>query len=216
MKNIGLWLLMFVVSWSALAQDERYFRQLFSGEILKSNEGNSAKKYSWNIHTPFYELDLNRDKLPENITFVKKDNEDYIEIFDSELKKVFSYRLENKGYGSDLYRIELKTLSADTVILLLYYYEGATKYINLQGTSRVYAITIDNNDLKSMTAFKGPSVFDEQKTFKGHYHKRNYEVYLEDLNKDSIKELIIKRRNVSNVFLYKGSGKWMTFSQVQF
>ncbi len=215
MKTLALWLLLFVVSWSALAQDERYFRQLFSGELLKSNEVVPPKKYTWTVHTPFYELDLNRDKVSESIAFAKKDNEDWIEIFDSDKKKLFSYRFENKGFDSDLYRVELKTLSADTVILLLYYYEGVSKYINFQGTTRIYAITIDNNDLKTMAAFKGPSVFDEQKTFKGHYHKRNYEVYLEDLNKDSIRELIIKHRNASNVFVYMGEGSWKTFNQNQ-
>lgn len=204
---------MFVVSWSALAQDERYFRQLFSGELIKSNEIVQPKKYSYLIHTPYYALDLNHDKISEHIAFAKKDNEDWIEIFDSEKKKIFSYRFENKGYDSDLYRIELKTLSAKTSILLLYYYEGVSKYINFQGTSRVYAITIDNDELKTMTAFKGPSIFDEQRTFKGHYHKRNYEVYLEDLDKNSIKELIVKHRNTSNVFVYKGEGRWMTFNQ---
>lgn len=206
---------MFVVSWSALAQDERYFRQLFSGELLKSNEVVQEKKYSYFVHTPYYALDLNQDGVSEHVAFTKKDNEDWIEIFDSEKKKIFSYRFENKGFDSELFRIELKTLSAKTAILLLHYYEGVSKYINFQGTSRVYAVTIDNKDLKTMTAFKGPSVFDEQRTFKGHYHKRNYDVYLEDLDHNLVKELIIKYRNTSNVFIYKGDGKWMTFRQNQ-
>jgi hypothetical protein len=64
-----------------------------------------------------------------------------------------------------------------------------------------------------MKAFKGPSFFDEQKTFKGHYHKRNYEVILEDLNRDGVKELIVKHRNTSTVFMYKGHGLWQTFNQ---
>ena len=204
---------MFVVSWSALAQDERYFRQLFSGELIKSNEIVQEKKYSYFIHTPYYALDLNQDGVNEHVAFAKKDNEDWVEIFDSEKKKIFSYRFENKGYDSELFRIELKTLSAKTAILLLHYYEGVSKYINFQGTSRVYAVTIDNRDLKTMTAFKGPSVFDEQRTFKGHYHKRNYDVYLEDLDHNLVKELIIKHRSTSNVFVYKGEGKWMTFNQ---
>ena len=204
---------MFVVSWSAYAQDERYFRQLFSGEILKSNQKIDVKKYSYFVHTPYYALDLNRDGISEQIAFVKKDNEDYIEIFNQDKTKIFSYRFENKGYDSDLFRVELKTLSPKTSILLMYYYEGVSKYINFQGTSRIYAVTIDNQDLKTLAAFKGPSFYDEQKTFKGHYHKRNYDVYLEDLNKDSVKELVVKHRNVSNVFVYLGEGKWNTFNQ---
>lgn len=215
MNKLLVFLSLFVVSWSALAQDERYFRQLFSGELNRSTDIAQAKKYSYLIHTPYYALDLNGDKTPEQIAFAKKDNEDWIEIFDAEKAKIFSYRFENKGYGSDLYRIEMKTLSKKTTVLLLYYYEGVSKYINFQGTTRIYAITIDDNDLKTMSAFKGPSVFDEQRTFKGHYHKRNYEVLLEDLDLDFVKELIVKHRNQGQVFVYKGEGKWMTFSQNQ-
>jgi len=213
MNKLLLSLVLVVMSWRATAQDERYFRQLFSGEINKKQEVVDEKKYSYFVHTPYYALDLNRDGVSEQVVFVKKDNEDWIEILNGEKKKIFGYRFENKGYDSELFRIELKTLSATTTILLLYYYEGVSKYINFQGTSRVYAITIDNNDLTTMAAFKGPSFFDEQKTFKGHYHKRHYQVYLEDLNRDSIKELIIKHRDASTVFLYKGKGRWQTFGQ---
>ena len=213
MNKLLLSLVLVVMSWRATAQDERYFRQLFSGEINKKQEVVDDKKYSYFVHTPYYALDLNRDGVSEQVVFVKKDNEDWIEILNGEKKKIFGYRFENKGYDSELFRIELKTLSATTSILLLYYYEGVSKYINFQGTSRVYAITIDNNNLTTMAAFKGPSFFDEQKTFKGHYHKRHYQVYLEDLNRDFIKELVIKHREASTVFLYKGKGRWQTFNQ---
>ncbi len=213
MNKLLLSLVLVVLSWRATAQDERYFRQLFSGEINKGKEEVVEKKYSYLVHTPYYALDLNRDGVPEQVVFVKKDNEDWIEILNFDKKKIFSYLFENKGYDSELFRVELKTLSAKTSILLLYYFEGVSKYINFQGTARIYAITIDNNDLGTMKAFKGPSFFDEQKTFKGHYHKRNYEVILEDLNRDNVKELIIKHRNTSTVFLYKGAGHWQTFNQ---
>jgi hypothetical protein len=204
---------MFVVSWSALAQDERYFRQLFSGEISKSKDKNEDKKYTYVVHTPYYYLDLNKDSISEQIVFAKKDNEDWIEIFDHEKNKIFSYRFDNIGFESDLFRIEQKTLGPQTSILILYYYEGISNYINFQGTSRIYAITIDNNNLKSLKAFKGTSFFDEVKTFKGHYHKRNFQVYLDDLNNDKVKELVIKHRNDSDVFVYRGDGKWQTFNQ---
>lgn len=215
MNKLILTLMICVVSWHTFAQDERYFRQLFSGELNKKENGDLARKYSYVVHTPYYSLDLNRDGVAEQIVFAKKDNEDWIEVIDSNKTKIFSYRFENKGYDSELFRIELKTLSPKTSVLLLYYYEGVSRYIDFQGTSRIYAITIDNNDLKTLSAFKGSSFFDEVKTFKGHYHKRNYEVYLEDLNHDNVKELVIKHRNASTVFLYKGEGKWQTFNQDQ-
>jgi hypothetical protein len=202
-----------IMSWGAKAQDERYFRQIFSGELTKTEDTVENKKYSYVIHTPYYALDLNRDGAPEQVVFVKRDSEDWLDILNSDKKKIFSYRFDNLGFDSELFKIEMKTLGPHTTILLLYYYEGVSKYIDFQGTSRLYAITIDNNDLKTLAGFKGPSFFDEVKNFKGHYHKRNYKVYLEDLNKDSSKELIIKYRATNYVFLYKGEGKWQTFRQ---
>lgn len=199
---------MFVVSYALMAQDERYFRQLFSGELQKKSETISAPKYSYVTQTPYYHLDLNQDGVLEKIIFIKKDNEDLIEIFDRQKIKLFSYRFENKGYDSELFRVELRTLSKASSVLLMYYYEGVSKYINFQGTARIYALTIDRNDLKTIAVFKGPSFFDEQKTLKGHYHKKNYTVSLEDLDKDFVKELIVKNNHTSNVFFYRGSGVW--------
>ncbi|NOT79761.1 MAG: hypothetical protein HOP07_12275 [Bacteriovoracaceae bacterium] len=202
------------MSWSINAQDERYLRQIFSGELNKEKEI-AARKYSYVIHTPYYALDLNGNNLFEYIVFVKKDSEDWIEILDENKLKIFSYQFEAKGFDSELYRVELKRLGPQVSILLLYYYEGISRYLNFQGTSRVYAITIDNQDLKTLKAFKGTVYFDETKNMKGHYHKRNYQVFLEDLNNDSVKELIIKYRRMTDVFLYKGEGKWQTFNQNQ-
>jgi hypothetical protein len=199
------------MSWGAKAQDERYFRQIFSGELNKKQEELETKNYSFITHSPYYALDLDRDGNPEQVAFVKKDGEDWVEILNKDKKKIFSYRLENKGYGSELFKIEMKTLGPHTTVLLLYYYEGVSRYIDFQGTSGIYAMTIDNNDLSTLSVFKGPSFFDEMRTFKGHYHKRNYQIYLEDLNNDLVKELVVKFKNTNRVFIYKGEGKWQTF-----
>ena len=200
-----------------MAQDERYFRQIFSGELIKEQDKIENKKYSYFIHSPYYSLDLNHDKKPEEIVFVKKDSEDWIEIFEKingERKKIFSYRFETFGYDSELYRVEFKKLSSKTSILIMYYYEGLVKYTEMQSTSRIYAATIDNDDLATLSAFKGPSFFEEFKSLKKNYHLRNYHVYLEDLNKDGVMELIVKYRETSQVFIYDGNGKWKTFNSL--
>ena len=199
-----------------MPQDERYFRQLFSGELAKIGDKSTEQKYSYFLHTPFYDLDLNHDGIPEQLVFVKKDSEDWIEIYEksktNEKKKIFSYRFETKGFDSELYRIEFKKISDHTSILLMYYYEGLSRYTEMQSTSRIYAVTIDNNDLKTLAAFRGPNFFEEHKSLKGHYHIRNYQVYLQDLNNDNVKELIVKYRGMSQVFIYSGNGQWKTFS----
>ena len=198
-----------------MPQDERYFRQIFSGELIKGESRPEDKKYSFNIHTPYYDLDLNHDGNPEQIVFVKKDGEDWVEIFEQnnlEKKKIFSYRFETKGFNSELYRIEFKKLSPKTYVILMYYFEGISRYIEMQSTARLYVGTIDNDDLKTISVFKGPSFFEEKKSLKGHYHRRNYEVYLQDLNNDQVKELIIKHNLMSQVFIYNGNGEWKGFN----
>jgi hypothetical protein len=208
-------LIFLLVPWRAMPQDERYFRQIFSGEISKAAEKASDKKYSYFLHTPYYGIDLNNDKILEQIVFVKKDSEDWIEIFEEKSgikNKVFSYRFETKGFGSELFRIEFKRLSAETTILLLHYYEGTSRYTEMQSSSKIYALTIDRQDLNTISALSGPTVFEEYKSLKGNYHLRNYQVYLEDLNNDLSKELVIKYRSSIQVFMYLGNGKWKSFN----
>jgi hypothetical protein len=215
MGKLLILLLFFLVPWRAMPQDERYFRQLFSGELLKGEVKTEAKKYSYTLHTPFYALDLNHDSNPEFVIFVKKDSEDWVEIFEQikgERKKVFSYRFETKGFNSELFKIEFKRISPKTSVLIMYYYEGMSKYTEMDSSSRIYVATLDNDDLKSLSMFKGPSFFEEHKSLKGHYHIKNYQVYLQDLNNDIIKELVVKHHLVSQVFFYEGSGKWKTFN----
>jgi Mor family transcriptional regulator len=215
MDKFLLLLLFLLAPWKAMPQDERYFRQIFSGELAKSESRVEDKKYSFFFHTPYYALDLNHDGNPEQILFVKKDGEDWLEIYqqkNGEKTKIFSYRFDALGFDSELFRIEFKRLSSKTSIILMHYYEGVSRYLELQATSRIYAGTIDNDDLKTLSVLKGPSFFEEHDSKKGHYHLRNYEVFLKDLNSDEVRELIIKYRLVSQVFLYSGEGKWKTFS----
>lgn len=195
-----------------MAQDERYFRELFSGELAGLNKGEEkSKKYSFIISSAHYQLDLNKDGFSESVAFVKKDNEDWLEIYNYKKELIFSYLLENKGPGSEIYRIEYKPISGNSNVLLLHYYEGSTNYLHFQGTARIYAVTIDNNNLKTLKAFRGATFFDETKNLKGHYHIRSYDVFLEDLDHNGIKELVVKFRNISTVFHYQGNGKWKEY-----
>lgn len=197
------------------AQDERFFRQLFSGDLLentaKDQTERDKKTFWYSAHTPFYELDLNRDTIPERFVFLKKDNEDWLDIFDSVKKKIFSYRFENMGINSGLYRIEKKRLSPETDVLLLYYYVGYTQFMNTDSSAQLYLLTIDNKDLKTIHVLKGPSYFEERRNRRGHYHQRRYVVEMLRLNDDRIKEIIVKHRGMSEVLVYAGKGKWKTF-----
>ena len=201
--------------WVAQTQDERYFRQIYSGDLLKKADFTDEKKYLAKIHGPYYELDLNADKVNEEILFIKKDGEDWVEIYGNNTKgereKLISFQLTNTGINSELFRMEFKSVSPSTKVLILHYFEGVTNYTEVHASARIYWVTIENNDLKSLKSFKGPSIFEELQNIKGHYHLRNYRVYLQDLNNDGEKEIVIKSNLNNTVFYHFGKGKWGTF-----
>lgn len=217
MKFILLYLLFDLMSPCAKAQDERYFRQVFSGELLeiskKDKNNTTNRKYNFVYTSPYYLLDINSDGQSESLAFVKKDNFDFFEIYDGKNNLIYSYLLENTGVESELYRIELKALNKHTNVILLHYFEGYTKYLNYQSVARIHAITIDRNDLKTLKGFKAAAIFDETKLLRGHYHKRNYKAYLEDINEDGTKELIVKYNNISSIYLYGKDNKWSEYKQ---
>jgi hypothetical protein len=197
------------------AQDERFFRQIFSGELSESATKPQVQveksPYWFSAHTPYYLLDLNRDSLPESIVFAKKDNEDWLEIYNSTKEKIFSYQFENTGINSSLYRIEQKQLTKTTDVLMLYYYEGSTKFLNTDSTARLYLLTVDNRDLKAIHVYKGPAFFEERKSQRGHYHQRRYIIETLQLKNDDTRQIVFRNRGVNQVFFYEGKGIWKTF-----
>lgn len=196
---------------SLRAQDERFFRKLFSGEFIDKQKIEEAKQYSYQIHTPEYVLDLNNDGTNEAVVFVRRDGDDWIDVFNTFHEKVFSYKFEAKGANAGVYKLIKKNLSAETTALMIFYYEGELRYVNYESSARVYILTIDRKDLKTASMFKGPTIFEEVKTFKNHYHLKNYLTKLTDLNFDGDKDLIVKFNGMSRVFKYNGDGKWQTF-----
>lgn len=198
---------------SSWAQDERFFRKLFSGDLARPTDIVDQKKYSYLIHTPEYAIDLDDDKKSESLVFVKRDSEDWIDVFNSYHELIFQYRFEEKGVNSGVYRVVKKQIDQNTNALVLFYFEGETKYVDHETSARVYVLTIDKKNLKKLSVFKGPSIFEEYKSLKNHYHLRNYQVEVSDLNLDKRRELIVKYHGVSQVFFYQGEGKWLTFKR---
>lgn len=209
--NFAILLFCLLATKNALAQDERFFRKLFSGEFVNEKKVQDEKHYSYAIHSSEFLIDLNDDGLKDSLVVVKRDSEDWLDVFNSSKDKVFSYKFEPKGANSALYRVLKKKLDEKTNVLVMFYYEGETNYVNYESSARVYLMTVDNKDLKTISVFKGPSIFEEQKTYKSHYHLRNYEVEVVDIDKNSKRELIVKNREMSQVFLYSGNGIWKTF-----
>ena len=73
-------------------QDEKFFRKLFTGELQRVDEKKVEKHYAYNLHTPEYMIDLNQDKVDESIVYLKRDSEDWIDVFNSYHELVYQYR----------------------------------------------------------------------------------------------------------------------------
>ena len=192
------------------AQDERYFREFFGGELKKKAP---KPRVFFKANSPLYEYDLDGDNRNESFVLEKRDGEDWLHVHGRapERKRIFSYRLSALGPKAHIYKISIRNLSSTTRVCIIHYYEGYTKYLEAKGTSRLYFLTMDNLDLKTLSMFRGPIVWEEIRSSKRHYYQRNYDVVLHDFNKDGIKEISVRFNVLSTVFFYEKGGNRETF-----
>ncbi|OUR98567.1 hypothetical protein A9Q84_03905 [Halobacteriovorax marinus] len=209
--KLCLFIFLFSLSLNCLSQDERQFRELFSAELDKDIRKESTKKYHFVAHTPLYKIDLNGDNRKESIFYETKDGESWLHLLAYDEKRIKSFKLEPNGTGARIYKIRVRHLSRDTLSLIVFYYEGLTKYIEVNSTVRLYFLTIDKRDFKQMHFYKGPIFWEEKRTLQGHYHQRPNKLSFIDLNKNGVKELLIKQGNSASVYMYKGLGEWIHF-----
>lgn len=203
--------ILFSLSLSVHSQDERQFRELFSAELDKDVKDEASKTYKFVAQTPLYKLDLNGDNRKEAFFYESKDGESWLHLLGYDEKRLKSFKFEPNGHGAKIYKIRVRHLSKDTLGLIIYFYEGLTKYIEVNSTVRLYFLTIDKRDFKSMYLYKGPIYWEEKKTLQGHYHQRPNKLSFVDLNKNGVKELLIKQGNSASVYMYQGLGKWIHF-----
>jgi hypothetical protein len=196
------------VSHGALAQDERFFRELFSGDLVKKEnkvlKGIPKFRHAGDIH----KFDLNGDNRLEGIIAEKKDGQDYIHIHDWKGERIFSGNLRPMGLSSWLYRISIRRFAKNSKVLILYFYEGETEYLEYHSNVRLYFLTMESNNLKNLSLSVGPVIWDEHKDFKDHYHQRRYRIGLHDYNKDGIKEIAVHYHLSSRIYFYKSPGRW--------
>lgn len=203
MKSI----ILFIILGSAYSQDERYFRELISGDLIHK-KGKEKKNYKWSANSPFYEIDLGNTQYPESIVIEKRDGEDWLHIHDHKKSRIFSFHFDVNGKNSRIYRVLRKKISKSTVLLLIYYYEGNTDYRYFNGAIRLYFLTVDNRDLSTIAVFKGPVYWEEQETVGEKYFQKKYQVNFLDFNNDGILELAVGGKFLINVYSYSLGGKW--------
>jgi len=192
------------------AQDERYFRQIFSGDLPKTEETSVAGPLM-TVNGPAYRLDLNRDGVEEILEPQKRDGVDWIEIRNSSQNKIFEAKLFAMGGASTLYKIRMVDLSQKVRALLLYVDEGITKGKRFESTARFYVLTFENSDLSKISLAEGPHYFHEKEGQRDMYWRRDYNVNVYDIDQDGIKEISVEYNHIQRIMKYNGKGNWERF-----
>ena len=102
----------------------------------------------------------------------------------------------------------MKTISTETDVLILHFYEGATDATIFEGRARVYFITIQNRDFSRIYFYEGPHIFYEKQMPHNNYGLRYYTVNTIDYNKDDRNEISINYGHIQHIFFYIRNGIW--------
>jgi hypothetical protein len=203
-KAIAL-LSLFLISTASLAQDERFYRKIFTGELTDKTQ--EAIQYKVIVRSPRYEIDLNQDKIMETIRVEKKDGFDFFLIFDQFGREIFNKRLPAIGANSRLLKVDLKSITKKVNTLILHFYEGAIDSTKFEATAKLFFVTFDKNDLKKIKFFNGPHFFHEKE--KGsQYFNRRYSVNTIDYNNDGSREISVSYNKISRIYFYTSTGEW--------
>lgn len=201
-----LFLFLCVATFQCFAQDERFYRSIFNGEILK--EKTSIFPFKIGVKSPKYMIDLNRDGQEDTIQTVKRDGIDFIRIADPFGKTVLFTKLDTLGDKSKIYKAQYRAISKNVDVVLIHYYEGHTQSSSFEGSARLYIITIVDRDMSQINIIKGPHIWHELEREPDIYWNRRYSVNTVDYNKDGVREISISYNKIQTIYKYKVGGIW--------
>lgn len=192
------------------AQDERYFRQILSGQLPVDNEEViDSPLRTFVVKGKSYLVDLNGDGIDEVLQPLKIDGIDALEIFDSSMRKLFHAKLLASGSEANLYKIKLAHLSKTVKVLILFLDEGKTDGKRFEATARIHLLSFENNDLSTLKLAKGPSFFHEKDSQREQYFRRDYLVNVYDIDLDGTREVAVQFNHIQRIMKYKGRGEWV-------
>ena len=200
-----LLIMLCVSSFCVHGQDERFYRDIFSGGLYKPPQDFEFKIL---VESPKYVLDLNSDGVEDSFQTVKKDGVDFIKINDPFGKVKFEKALDAKGVDSKIFRINLKAVKPRVNVLILHYYEGKTQAAVFEASARLYFVTIHDNDLNQITMTKGPYFWSEREGVAGKYWRKRYSVNLVDYNKDGTMEISVSYNKSQKIYFYSNDRTW--------
>lgn len=200
---------LFLLSFSSFSQDERYYRQIFTGELPKLSESVlSESEHQFNVKGASYELDLNGDGIEEYIQPQKRDGVDWIEIRDTTQRKIFEGKLFSAGGESYIYKTRFVHLSPKVKVLVLFLDEGKTVGRRFESTARIFLLSFENNDLSTLSLTMGPHHFQEKEGQREQYWRRDLMVSIRDVNGDGVRDIIVEYNHIQRIMTYKKFGVW--------
>jgi hypothetical protein len=209
-QHILIFILIFCFSGPGSAQDERYYRQIFTGELPKSDTSPEINQQFF-VKGAIYHLDLDDDKIEEMIEPSKIDGVDWIEIKSSGGSTHFKTKLPAIGGVSTLYKIKLVRITSSAKALILFLDEGVTSGLFFESTARIYVLTYEKNNLKEMALTLGPHFFHEKERQREQYMRRDYSVNVYDIDGDGIREISVQYNHIQRIMKYMGNGEWSRF-----
>ncbi len=210
--KFGITILLLALSHMSFGQDERFYRQLFDGSFKRQSDKDFVYKYE--VASPEYMIDLNRDGVVDSFQTIKKDGVDFIRILDANGVNKFEASLEAKGKNSKIFKAHLVGISDKADALILHFYEGDTDEAVFEGSARLYVLTIQNKDLNKINMTKGPHFWHERESADEHYQKywnRRFIVNTLDYDKDGTKEISVSFNKIHRILRYQGNGVWKLY-----
>ena len=196
----------------AWAQDERYYRQIFKGELTSEKEIVTDSPVSqFNVKGSVYKFDLNSDGIDESLQPQKRDGVDWLEIRDFSERKLFEAKLLAMGADSALYKIKVVNISPKVKTLILFLDEGVTQGKRFESTARIFLLSFENNDFTTMALTQGPHFFHEKEAQREQYGRRDYVVNVYDVDGDGVREISIQYNHIQRFMKYLGKGEWSRF-----
>ncbi len=185
---------------------------MLAGKLPEFNEEFLEKPtHQFDISGSQYQIDLNDDGIEELIIPQKRDGVDWLEIRDSSRNVIFESQIFSMGSESSIYKIKFSKISSSIKVLILYVDEGKTEGRRFESTGRLYFISFENNNLKSMSLSSGPHFFHEKSYFRETYFRRDYVINLIDYNQDGKKEISVEYNHIQRIYEYKGKGEWTRY-----
>ena len=159
-------------------------------------------------HFPDYLVDLTGDGKKERIHFVNRDGKDRMVLKHPGGKPFYQYDFRAVGLNATPYKILFRNLTPSSKVLIIHYYEGHTDYLKFLGSARLYFLTFENNDFKTLSMHRGPSVFYEYSDKGSAYRRRQYKVEVVDFNRDGRRDVLVRYSGIKDIYLYRGEGAW--------